>query len=338
MLELSVSRKLRDYELALDLRVRGGEIHILAGKNGAGKSTLLHMISGLITPDNGYIHLNGKPLFDAKKGINVPVEERRIGYVLQNSAVFPHMSVRANLAYGLHARRVPRTIAEEKVQQLIERLYLGAVENVRASQLSGGQQQLVALGRALAIDPLLLLLDEPFRALDVTAITRVNAYVHEVVDSLQIPCIMVTHNPNDIQPIIGPVSVMDFGRMTEQIENTYSGRMVHNENGEAVIDIGGVTVHAISHIAPGKDVFVIIRAQDVTIALDSHTITSARNTFRGVIRRLVPFGPFVYVIINVGIELGGLITLRSAENLGLVEGKEVWGSVKATAVQVIEKH
>ncbi len=197
MLDISVARQLRDFRLSVDLTVSPGECLILTGNNGAGKSTILNIVAGLTTPEQGHIRVNGTSLFDAGKRINVPPEERRIGYVFQNSAVFPHLTVTENIAYGLRAMGIGKPLREKKVADLIGRLKLDHLGRYKADQLSGGQKQLVALGRAIAIDPVLLLLDEPYRALDVTTCRMVKEYVQDMVRSLNIPCILVTHQASD---------------------------------------------------------------------------------------------------------------------------------------------
>ncbi len=197
MLDISVSRQLRDFRLSLDLTVKPGEYLILTGDNGAGKSTLLNIVAGLMTPDQGYILLNGTSLFDAGKHINIPPEERRIGYIFQNAAIFPHLTVTENIAYGLKAMGMGKPLREKKVAGLIDQLQLNHLRNYKADQLSGGQKQLVALGRAIAIDPVLLLLDEPYRALDSTMYAVVKECIHDVVKSMNIPCILVTHQISD---------------------------------------------------------------------------------------------------------------------------------------------
>ncbi len=197
MLEISIYRHLRDFNLTADLTVEPGGFLILTGNNGAGKSTILNNIAGFMSPDRGYIRVHRTVLFDSEQGINVPPEERKIGYVFQNAAVFPHLTVHDNIAYGLKARGVNKTQRHQKTLELIEQLHLDHLRNYKADQLSGGQKQLVALGRAIAIEPVLLLLDEPFRALDSTVYPVVKGYIQETVRSLNIPCILVTHHVSD---------------------------------------------------------------------------------------------------------------------------------------------
>ncbi len=200
MLNLSLTRHLRDFELSVNLTVKPGEFLILTGNNGAGKSTILNMVAGFMTPDQGNIRVNGKTMFDAASGIDIPPEERQIGYVFQNSAVFPHLTVADNIAYGLRARGMDKSVRDKKIAGLIERLKLDQLVDYKANKLSGGQMQLVALGRAIAIDPVLLLLDEPYRALDSTVYPVVKDCIQDIVQSLEIPCILVTHQDSDQEP------------------------------------------------------------------------------------------------------------------------------------------
>ncbi|MEI7433532.1 MAG: ATP-binding cassette domain-containing protein [Methanomicrobiales archaeon] len=200
MLEISVSRQLRDYELSVNLTVKPGEFLILTGNNGAGKSTILNIVAGFMIPDHGYIRADGKTMFDSANGTTIPPEERQIGYVFQNSAVFPHLTVSENIAYGLRAKGMDKSVRDRKVAGLIERLKLDQLLDYKADKLSGGQMQLVALGRAIAIDPVLLLLDEPYQALDSTVYPIVKDCIQDIVQSLEIPCILVTHQDSDQEP------------------------------------------------------------------------------------------------------------------------------------------
>lgn len=197
MLEAMMNKRLRDFTLDLSLRVDDGSILVLMGDNGAGKSTTLNIIAGLVAPDAGAIRFNGSAAFDSKSGINVPVEQRNIGYVLQRSAVFPHLTVFENIAFGLRARHCGAAMIEEQVGQWLDRMRIRDLAGVRAAGLSGGQKQRVALARALATGPSLLMLDEPFSGLDSESRRSVQEVVRECVAELKVPCIMVTHRLGD---------------------------------------------------------------------------------------------------------------------------------------------
>ncbi|MGA9086193.1 MAG: sulfate/molybdate ABC transporter ATP-binding protein [Methanoregula sp.] len=197
MLEAMMVKRLRDYTLDFALSAKPGEVTVLMGVNGSGKSTTLNIIAGLLTPDTASITLNGECLSLTAKGIDVPAEDRRIGYVLQNSAVFPHMTVRDNVAFGLRARHIPRPVISERIAYWMEQMHIADLTGVRAGNLSGGQKQRVALARALAIEPGLLMLDEPFTALDADSTQTVKDLTRRVVKDMQIPCIVVTHRVSD---------------------------------------------------------------------------------------------------------------------------------------------
>jgi molybdate transport system ATP-binding protein len=201
MLELTVKKKLRDFSLDVHVEVKPGMILALMGDNGAGKSTILNLVAGLITPDSGSITLNGTVICDTVKGVSLPVEKRRIGYVLQNPAVFPHMSVRDNIAYGPRAEGLPAGIITGRVDHWLEKLEIHDLANVKAGSLSGGQRQRVALARALATEPSLLMLDEPFTALDADSMHSVKQYIRTFVTDMKIPCLIVTHRILDSKEI-----------------------------------------------------------------------------------------------------------------------------------------
>lgn len=197
MLEAVMVKRLRDYSLDLAISVQPGEIMTLMGLNGSGKSTTLNIIAGLLQPDTATITLSGECLCGTADGTDVPVEDRRIGYVLQNTAVFPRMTVRDNVAFGLRARHLPRPVISERVAYWMEQVHIADLAGVRAGNLSGGQKQRVALARALAIEPSLLMLDEPFTALDAESTRTVKDLTRRFVREMQIPCIVVTHRISD---------------------------------------------------------------------------------------------------------------------------------------------
>ena len=197
MLEVDLHKQLRDFSLDLNLRVNPGEILVLMGENGSGKSTVLNNIAGLLHRILDRISLSGRQFFDSMNTINLPVEDRNIGYVLQNPAVFPHLTVRENIAYGLKARHTPRDQVDTKVNRWMMVMNIEELAWVKAGNLSGGQKQKVALARAFAIEPDLLMLDEPFTALDTESRQSVQKAVRTCVSDLQIPCLVVTHRVAD---------------------------------------------------------------------------------------------------------------------------------------------
>jgi molybdate transport system ATP-binding protein len=217
MLEATLKKQLRDFLLDLSLQVDDGSILVLMGENGAGKSTTLNLIAGLMTPDSGSIRFNGSAVFDTGAGINTPVEERHIGYVFQRSAVFPHMTVEDNVAFGLRAQHRTPEFVRKQVTRWLDCLNIPDLARVKAARLSGGQKQRVALARALATEPALLMLDEPFSGLDTGSCQSVKESVRNCVADLRIPCILVTHRMEDAH---------DTG---DRVSNLVQGKIVREE-------------------------------------------------------------------------------------------------------------
>ncbi len=211
MLEADLHKQLRDFSLDLKIQAKPAEILVLMGENGAGKSTVLNILSGLLAPDAGSIRLNGRDLYKSAAGICVPVESRHIGYVLQNSAVFPHLSVSENVAYGMKARHMQKDHIAEQVDHWMGLVDIRNLTDIKAGKLSGGQKQRVAIARALAIGPELLMLDEPFTALDTESRQSVQDAVRMCVSDLQIPCLVVTHRVADARDMGDRVYLLNRG-------------------------------------------------------------------------------------------------------------------------------
>lgn len=215
MLDVALHRNLRDFPLGVEFHVGKGETLVLIGENGSGKSSLLLLLSGILPPDSGRVVLNGQVLFDSRNTVQVPVEERNIGIVFQNYAIFPHMTVFENVAFGLRRRKVPQDEIRARVEEYLAVLSLESLSSVRAHQLSGGERQRTALARALVIKPALLLLDEPVSALDAIAQERMRSELRSYVRNADIPCIAVTHSFRDAFALGDRVGVMERGRIVQ---------------------------------------------------------------------------------------------------------------------------
>lgn len=195
------------------MRVEEGEILMLVGDNGCGKTTLLDIVAGLQQPDEGRIKLDGRTLFDARQRINLAPEERNIGYVFQSYALFPHMSVYDNVAFGLRVRRLSQSVIESRVKDHLQAAGLWDIRKARAIDISGGQRQRVALARALIIEPDLLLLDEPLSALDVRKQAAMRLELRERVQACHVPSIIVTHDLRDVACIGDRVCLLERGQI-----------------------------------------------------------------------------------------------------------------------------
>jgi molybdate transport system ATP-binding protein len=213
MLEIDIHKKLRDFELEVELSIADGEILMLVGDNGCGKTTLLNLVAGLISPDSGKISLGGRAIFDSAMKIEVAPEARNIGYVFQSYALFPHMSVYDNVAFGLRARNLPKKEIGLLVKDQLETAGLWEIRKAKAIQISGGQKQRVALARALVIDPSILLLDEPLSALDFQNQKTVRRELRERIHACKVPSIIVTHDLRDAICIGDRACLLDTGKI-----------------------------------------------------------------------------------------------------------------------------
>ncbi|HQC00123.1 MAG TPA: ATP-binding cassette domain-containing protein, partial [Methanospirillum sp.] len=212
MLEVKMSKKLRDFDLDVEINVRPGEVLALLGENGSGKSTILNLLAGLLTPDEGEITLNGRILFSGADNRSIPPEERNIGYVFQNYALFPHMSAFENVAFGLKRRKIGAGEIQVLVSRMLEELGIGHLVSEKVTDLSGGQRQRVALARALVIQPDLLLLDEPLTALDRKTKEKIRQELRGELVKSNKPSIIVTHSIRDARMIGDRVIILERGK------------------------------------------------------------------------------------------------------------------------------
>jgi molybdate transport system ATP-binding protein len=210
VLSVDVDKQLGAFTLGVSFQAASGAT-ALFGPSGAGKTSVVNMIAGLVTPDRGAITLDGAVLFDAATGVNVPPHRRRIGYVFQEGRLFPHLSVRQNLDYGRRMSGEPRDAGEfARIAALLD---IGHLLDRRPGKLSGGERQRVAVGRALLMRPLLLLLDEPLASLDAGHKREILPYLVRLRDEAAIPLVYVTHTAAEVRRIATTVVRLDSGRV-----------------------------------------------------------------------------------------------------------------------------
>jgi tungstate transport system ATP-binding protein len=351
--ELTIQRGERTVLVVNRLQVTEGEVLAVIGPNGAGKSTLLMALARLLRPARGRIFFRGQPL-DA---LDELAYRRRIALVLQEPLLLD-TSVFENVAAGLRYRRLPRPEINRRVDEWLARLGVAHLRSRRSRRLSGGEAQRVSLARAFAIQPEILLLDEPFSALDAPTRLRLLEDFQSLLAETSITTLFITHDLDEALLLGDRVAVLLDGRLRQVgtpeevfnapadedvaafvgVETVIPGRVIESLEGVLVVDAGGHHLEAVGQAAPGRAVLLCLRPEDVTIwPQDGSPTSSARNRLTGRVERTTPQGPLVRVVVDCGFPLVALITRASARELDLQEGKAVTVAFKASAVHLIAR-
>jgi ABC-type sulfate/molybdate transport systems ATPase subunit len=309
------------------------------GPSGAGKTTVLRAISGLTRPERGRVELDDTVLFDSEAGIDVAPERRRVGFVFQDYALFPHMTVEQNVRYA----------GGERVGDLLDRLGIASLARAKPESLSGGERQRVGLARALARDPGVLLLDEPLSALDAHTRMTVRAELRELLESFDLPTLLVTHDYEDAAALAGRIGVLVEGRLLQVgtpaeliaapadpfVASFTGGNLLR---GEATPGAGGLTHVRLEDgtvLVSADEVYgavgVIVYPWDVSLSRAAMGGSALNHVLRAV-TSIVPVGNRVRV--RVG-PLSAELTALSAEQLGLQRGQDVHATFKATATRLV---
>ena len=265
MIECKLKKELSAAEgkmiLNVDFRLNEGDFVVLYGNSGAGKTSILRMLSGFLSPEDGYINQDSNVWFNAEKKIDLPIQKREIGLVFQDYALFPNMNVEENIYFSLPQKKDKKT-----AEELIELMELGNLRKQKIQQLSGGQQQRVALARALARKPKLLLLDEPLSALDRGMRTKLQEYILKLHKTYNLTTILVSHDPAEIIKMADKVLVLENGKITKTgtpisifSESKLSGKFQFT--GEVLAKIDEEVV-SILHILIGNNVIKSVSAKD----------------------------------------------------------------------------
>jgi molybdate transport system ATP-binding protein len=334
----------------VSLQVRRSETVVLLGPNGAGKTTCLELVAGLRAPDRGRIAVEGAALFDSDRGIDLDPESRRVGLVFQDYALFPHRTVRGNVGYGPGARRLPRRERERTTSDWLERLDLAALAERPVATLSGGQRQRVAIARALASGARILLLDEPFAALDATARTGVRATLRAFLRDVAVPALVVTHDPLDAFVLGDRLAVLEGGRVVQTGTgeellarprtsfvadlvdlNFYEADLAPGE-GLREARSGGVAFHVLAG-APAGRARLAFAPSDVALAAEPPA-GSYQNVFPARVRETRPLRDRIRVMLDAGVPMAADVTREAAGRLDLTPGARLAAMVKATSIQV----
>ena len=331
MIDVDIAQRLGTFRLDVQFTAQSPIIGLF-GRSGAGKSSVVNAIAGITRPSRGHIRINETVLFDAERRIDVPIEQRRVGYVFQEALLFPHLSVQANLLYGQRLRAEGERFIG--VARVIEVLGLGALLNRKPTLLSGGEKQRVAIGRALLAQPRILLMDEPLAALDIPRKTEILEYVERLRDEFHIPIIYVSHSVAEITRLADTVVVLSEGRCLavgdvedvmgrselKPVTGRYEGgslietHVVAHDREQQLTTLafdGGELLVPLLDASVGERVRARIRARDVSIALQKPSAISILNIMQAVVTSIAAeTGPIVEVQMKIGnAQLTARITL-----------------------------
>jgi molybdate transport system ATP-binding protein len=340
-------------QAAFAIPAPGFSVTVLFGPSGSGKTTVLRLLAGLERADRGAIHLGGEAWSDPEHGVHLPPQQRQVGFLSQAYHLFPHLSVRENLAYSLASR--PGQEQARRVGELVALLGLEGLEARRPHELSGGQQQRVGLGRALARQPRLLLLDEPLSALDRPAQQRLRQELRGLLRRLDIPTVLVTHDRSEALQLGDRLVVMDQGRVCQTgdiqeafdrptdpavaailgVETVVRGQIESITEGMATVAVGAARLLAADPGSLGWEVFVCIRGEDVAVERGCGAESTARNRLPARITGLQPEGSLLRLSLDCGFPLESLVTRQACADLALKVGDQVCAILKAAAVHLI---
>jgi len=351
-------------EFSLDVEFNAGPgFTILFGPSGAGKTTLLDCVAGLATPDAGRISIGERILFDANTSVQVPVARRGLGYVLQDLALFSHLTVEQNTEYGL--AHLPRSARKQRATAMLQEFRIDHLRQQLPAKISGGERQRVALARALVTDPCILLLDEPLAALDASTKARIINDLRRWNQVHRIPILYVTHSREEVMALGERVLLMDQGRIIAQgtphevlraplqetvaqlagFENIFDAivESVHEDRGTMTCRLPGETGSSVLLETPliraeaGSRLRVGIRAGDILLAIAKPVGLSARNVIAGRLVSLERRDMIISARVDCGVEMEVYLTLAARDALQLEADREVWLVIKTHSCHLMKK-
>lgn len=340
-----------------ELRIsKGAGTTVLFGASGAGKTTVLRCLAGLERPQEGSIKFGEEVWFDARVGVFVPPRKRGLGFVPQEYALFPHLSVAHNIGYGLiHVARAER---QTRLEEIVRWLGLEGLERRSPAELSGGERQRVALARALIRRPRLLLLDEPLSALDGPTRLRLRGDLRQLLKQSGIPTVLVTHERTEALALGDQLLVMDAGQIVQRgpvhevfsrpsslavaaivaIETIQPARVLESADGLVTVVAGQTKLLSLSSpLTLGTEVYVCIRAEDVILVKGQPSRSSPRNCVPVLVRSLSTEGPVVRIDLDGGFPLTAILTKQACEELALGPGDKLMALIKAPQIHLIPR-
>ncbi|MFW6142287.1 MAG: tungstate ABC transporter ATP-binding protein WtpC [Candidatus Saliniplasma sp.] len=341
-----ITRRWGDFVISdVSLEIKDGEYFVFLGPTGAGKTLLLELLAGFYEPEKGNIYKYDMDISDQ------PPQERGFGFVYQDYMLFPHLDVKGNIAYGLRVNR--KSDINRKVEDIAEKVGVSELLSRVPSTLSGGEKQRVSIARAMALEPDVLLLDEPFGSVDDQTGKKLRSLMKELHKKVGCTIIQVTHDQEEavvlgdriavmkdgaIQQVGTPENIMRKPRSKFVAEFVGTGNIFHGtakkEKDVSMVDVGNVEI-ASSYTLEG-DVTLTIRPEDIILAEEPFE-SSARNNFKGRVKEINDRGIYHEIIVDVGVPLIVYITRQSIDNLELKKGKEIWTVFKASTVHLFKE-
>ena len=355
MLEVDITLRRKSFSLRINESFASG-ITGVYGRNGSGKTSMLLTIAGLEKTSQGRLVLNGRELLNSAKRIDMAVEKRRIGYVFQEGRLFPHMKIEKNLRYGFRKNHE----AWVTFNEVVELLELQGLLKQSPAQISGGEKQRVALGRAMLSSPEIILLDEPFSAVDITLRRQIIPFIIRIQKRLQVPVLVVSHDLPDLLKLTNRLMIIQNGECLGH--GVYHDLLLKSETSEIlsaqsllnVIDVEIVEnksssmtakVHQSQEIfikckksqlhREGQALKVIIQADDISLAKRKVVDISVQNQLPGKITAILQRDSRLFCVVEVGFKLLVEITKDSLKQLDLAEGSQVWCLFKSAATDVV---
>ncbi len=346
MLEIhDLSLKIKNFKLEnINLKLNKKDYLTVIGPTGSGKSILLETIAGFYKPDRGKILIDGEDV------TNYPPEKRKISIVYQDFALFPHMTVLENIVYGL--KKVKKNYSRSEVEEIAERLGILQLLNRKPETLSGGEKQRVAIARALAVNPEVILLDEPFSALDCVTREKLRNMMREIVKTYKTTVVHVTHDFDDVFSLSNKVAVMREGRIVQSgdLEDVFSkpkdsfvsdflginrleGLVIREENGNAVIKIENLVLRSVDGAKIGERVTVAIRPEKIVVNnVVNNVVSNNTNTVKCKVKSMQDKSSITILTLESGgVEFNAIVARGVAENIG----KEVSVSIKPENVKIL---
>ena len=328
------------------------------GPSGSGKSTLLNCLSGFSNPDEGFININGVEVFSSKDKTNIPPDKRRLGYILQNPSLFPHMNVKQNIHYALNL--TPTYLRRFDIDQIITLLEINNILNRNINSISGGEAQRVALARTLATSPELLLLDEPWTGLEKRLVSTIINYIKIISTELNLPLFFVSHNISDVNEIANEVIILNNGKISsimnpaaliEENQNNLRGKQQQpniinriqakvkipiTDSNLSLLSVGNVELTSFPlDSKSGDDITIILNSKDIILSLDKINKLGVENIITTTIENIYESENKTIIQSNIDTQpISFDISTHTANNLKLKRGLAIYIAIKSSNVQI----